>query len=46
MTTRITTSIKPPTIRIPGLARLPGAAIALPPGGIMGGIPPPVRDVE
>jgi hypothetical protein len=32
---------------MPGLARLPGAAIAWPPpGGIMGDIPPPVRDDE
>src|SRR5256885_7140782 len=37
MTTRMITSIKPPTILSPGLARLPGIAIAPPPGGIIGG---------
>src|SRR5256885_8032183 len=37
MTSRMITSIKPPTIRKPGLARFPGTAIAPPPGGIIGG---------
>src|SRR5260370_16206629 len=37
MTTRITTSIKPPTIRMPGLARLPDAAILMNlPSGVSG----------
>jgi hypothetical protein len=40
-TNRMTTSINPPTMRMPGLARLPGTAIAPPPPDIMGGIPPP-----